>query len=155
MVLLTGISISEFIELNKIVELLSFLFNIIYFYIPCILGTILSLYFKKKNPDEKLKIVNVLLYGITPSILLVMAEKYIRGTNFESEVLIGIAFFAGVFSDVITDTCLSLRKISFIFVKIFKFSDKIKEVAKELEEFNKEIDDNNSSNEKSSNESKD
>lgn len=127
------------IDPEKIESLVSFTFNFFYFYIPCLLGAFTMFYLKKIKNNEKIKVMKIFLYSVTPSIILVMIEAYFSSSNNINPLLfLGVSYFGGLCCIKITETCMSIKEIVKFLTKIEEISSTIKRVMSEINEFKDE-----------------
>lgn len=98
-------------EIPKIGPLVDFLLTFLILYIPCLFGTLVNYHLRKKsNPDYKLK--HILIYSITPSMIVLMINDIMHNKLDSSESLFfGASFIGGLVADEITLTASKLKNI--------------------------------------------
>lgn len=122
----------------KIESIVIFLLNFIYYLIPCLLGSVVNYYLKKRD-NCNYKPIQILLYSITPSMILSMTDELLKNNfNLSSSILLGVSFFGGLVCDEITNMFSTLKNIMKIYSQFKNIIKAIKSVSDELEKFSSE-----------------
>jgi hypothetical protein len=100
-------------QMSEIQALLDFLLRIVYYFVPCVIGSFLGSIIKcVRTPSAHIKITRVLLFATVPSILIAALNDWIRSFEFvNSNFIIGLSIVSGIVGEDLTRTFSTIRGI--------------------------------------------
>lgn len=98
--------------------LVAFFSELIYYYIPCLLGSFLGCYIRKERYETRAKWKWIAIYAFIPTVLCVSMHSYAFSRIPNNNSLLGAAIVSGILGKDITNAIVTLRNLFNFFVSI-------------------------------------
>lgn len=123
----------NFASSPKFQSIVLFLINFIYYLIPCLMGSIVNFFLKRRDHCDY-RPIHIILYSITPSIILSMTEELLKARfELSSPILLGTSFLSGLVCDEITNMFSTFKNILKLYSQFKNIINAIKNITDEIE----------------------